>query len=135
MRYCFGFHYNIDDFTFIENPSYTPTGTSSPKEYCSVTYFSNLYTVTVSFAGSTIQYSLTSAEAKRYNIRGKQYLAASVMDENTLKRELDPLQKIPDNYPKLILHLPGNPRRRLNCYTQFLPESGQTCNAKSYMVE
>lgn len=32
-------------------------------------------------------------------------VAASVLDENTLKRELHPLQKIPDNYPKILLTL------------------------------
>lgn len=30
-------------------------------------------------------------------------VSASVLDENTLKRELEPLQKIQDNYPKFIL--------------------------------
>lgn len=40
---------------------YIPTGIPSQKEYCSVISSSNLYTVTVSFARSTIQYSLTSA--------------------------------------------------------------------------
>jgi predicted AAA+ superfamily ATPase len=32
-------------------------------------------------------------------------VAASVLDENTLKRELEPLQKIRDNHPKFILTL------------------------------
>jgi len=32
-------------------------------------------------------------------------VSASVYDENTLKRELDPLQKISDNYPKFLLTL------------------------------
>lgn len=47
-------------------------------------------------------------------------VAASVRDENTLKRELAPLQKIPDNYPKLILTLDDDPEadyegiRRIN---------------------
>lgn len=32
-------------------------------------------------------------------------VSASVLDENTLKRELEPLKKIPDHYPKLLLTL------------------------------
>lgn len=32
-------------------------------------------------------------------------VAASVMDEATLKRELDPLQRINDNHPKILLTL------------------------------
>lgn len=32
-------------------------------------------------------------------------VSASVLDENTRKRELDPLQKIPDHHPKLLLTL------------------------------
>ena len=32
-------------------------------------------------------------------------VAASVLDESTLKRELEPLQKIDDNYPKILLTL------------------------------
>ena len=32
-------------------------------------------------------------------------VAASVLDESTLKRELEPLQKIGDNYPKILLTL------------------------------
>lgn len=32
-------------------------------------------------------------------------VAASVLDEATLKRELDPLQKINDNHPKILLTL------------------------------
>ena len=32
-------------------------------------------------------------------------VAASVLDENTLKRELEPLRKIPDNHPKILLTL------------------------------
>ncbi len=54
--------------------------------------------------------------------RGLQYLqvAASVRDENTLRRELAPLQKIGDHYPKAILTLDEDPEadydgiRRLN---------------------
>jgi len=30
---------------------------------------------------------------------------ATVLDETTLGRELEPLQKIPDNYPKFLLTL------------------------------
>ena len=32
-------------------------------------------------------------------------VAATVLDENTLRRELEPLQKIRDNYPKYLLTL------------------------------
>jgi predicted AAA+ superfamily ATPase len=32
-------------------------------------------------------------------------ISASTIDENTLKRELEPLQKIPDNHPKFLLTL------------------------------
>ncbi len=32
-------------------------------------------------------------------------VAATVLDENTLRRELEPLQKIPDHYPKYLLTL------------------------------
>ena len=32
-------------------------------------------------------------------------VAATTLDENTLKRELEPLQKIPDNHPKILLTL------------------------------
>ena len=41
------------------------------------------------------------------NIDGIEYyqVSASVLDENTLLRELEPLQKIPDNHPKYILTL------------------------------
>ena len=54
--------------------------------------------------------------------KGTMYMqvAASVRDENTLKRELTPLQKIPDNYPKWILTLDDDPEadyegiRRIN---------------------
>jgi len=47
-------------------------------------------------------------------------VAASVRDETTLKRELAPLQKITDHYPKLILTLDEDPEadydgiRRIN---------------------
>ena len=45
------------------------------------------------------------------NYRGLQYIqvAASVRDERTLQRELAPLKKITDNYPKLILTLDEDP--------------------------
>ena len=36
-------------------------------------------------------------------------VAATVRDENTLKRELAPLQKIADHYPKVILTLDDDP--------------------------
>lgn len=41
------------------------------------------------------------------NMRGVIYyqIAASVLDENTLKRELAPMQKIPDHHPKILLTL------------------------------
>ena len=32
-------------------------------------------------------------------------VAASVLDETTLRRELAPLQQIPDNHPKILLSL------------------------------
>ncbi len=41
-------------------------------------------------------------------------VAASVRDENTLKRELAPLQKINDNYPKVILTLDYDPEADYN---------------------
>ena len=47
-------------------------------------------------------------------------VAATVRDENTLQRELRPLQRINDNYPKLILTLDDDPNadyagiRRIN---------------------
>ena len=43
--------------------------------------------------------------------RGVRYIqvAASVRDENTLKRELASLRRIPDNYPKIILTLDDDP--------------------------
>ena len=45
------------------------------------------------------------------NQEGTQYIqvAATVRDEETLKRELRPLQRIHDNYPKLILTLDDDP--------------------------
>ena len=38
---------------------------------------------------------------------GRMYyqVAASVLDESTLRRELEPLEKIDDNYPKFLLTL------------------------------
>jgi predicted AAA+ superfamily ATPase len=43
--------------------------------------------------------------------QGTKYIqvAASVRDENTLKRELKPLQKIQDHYPKCIMTLDRDP--------------------------
>ncbi len=41
-------------------------------------------------------------------------VAASVREENTLKRELAPLQKINDNYPKVILTLDDDPEADYN---------------------
>jgi len=37
-------------------------------------------------------------------------VSASVLDENTRRRELEPLQKIPDHHPKLLLTLDEIPR-------------------------
>ena len=37
-------------------------------------------------------------------------VSASVLDKNTLKRELEPLQRIPDNHPKVLLTLDEIPR-------------------------
>ena len=56
------------------------------------------------------------------NEKGAQYIhvSASVRDENTLQRELRPLQKIADNYPKCIMTLDIDPEadyegiRRIN---------------------
>ena len=41
------------------------------------------------------------------NAEGVTYyqVSATVLDEKTLKRELEPLQRIPDNHPKLLLTL------------------------------
>ena len=41
------------------------------------------------------------------DMNGRTYyqVAASVLDESTLNRELEPLQKIADNYPKILLTL------------------------------
>lgn len=53
-------------------------------------------------------------------------VAATVRDENTLKRELTPLQKIADHYPKLILTLDEDPEadydgiRRINALDWLL---------------
>jgi len=55
-------------------------------------------------------------------------VAASVRDEATLKRELNPLQKINDHYPKLILTLDDDPVadyngiRRINALDWLLEE-------------
>lgn len=62
------------------------------------------------------------------NEEGMRYIqvAASVRDENTLKRELKPLQKIADNYPKCILTLDMDPPadyagiRRINALDYLL---------------
>ena len=45
------------------------------------------------------------------NQEGTTYIqvAATVRDENTLSRELRPLQKLKDNYPKMILTLDDDP--------------------------
>ena len=45
------------------------------------------------------------------NSQGNTYIqvAASVRDENTLKRELRSLQAVKDNYPKMILTLDDDP--------------------------
>ncbi len=40
-------------------------------------------------------------------------VAATVLDENTLKRELEPLEKIPDHYPKILLTLDEIGRNKL----------------------
>ena len=53
-------------------------------------------------------------------------VAATVRDENTLKRELVPLQIIADHYPKFILTLDENPEadyegiRRVNALDWLL---------------
>ncbi len=54
------------------------------------------------------------------------HVAASVRDENTLKRELTPLQKIMNHYPKFILTLDEDPEadyegiRRINALDWLL---------------
>lgn len=56
-------------------------------------------------------------------------VAATVRDENTLKRELLPLKKIPDNYPKVILTLDDDPDadydgiRRINVLNWLIDKS------------
>ena len=53
-------------------------------------------------------------------------VAATVRDENTLARELTPLKKIQDHYPKLILTLDEDPEavydgiRRINALDWLL---------------
>lgn len=53
-------------------------------------------------------------------------VAATVRDQNTLKRELTPLQKIADHYPKFILTLDDDPEadydgiRRINALQWLL---------------
>ncbi len=63
--------------------------------------------------------SLLLYEAPRYNLKGKMFLTTNskyytvdltlrnmlVRDENVLQRELSPLQKVRDNYPKYLLTL------------------------------
>ena len=57
-------------------------------------------------------------------------VAATVRDENTLKRELRPLQKIRDSYPKMILTLDDDPPadyegiRRINALEWLIGEQG-----------
>ena len=59
---------------------------------------------------------------------GTKYIqvAASVRDENTLARELRPLQKISDHYPKIIMTLDRDPVadyegiRRINALDYFV---------------
>ena len=41
--------------------------------------------------------------AERMGEKAYYQVAASVLDEHTLQRELTPLQKIPDQYPKYLL--------------------------------
>ena len=43
--------------------------------------------------------------AQNFDTREYYQVSASVRDENTLKRELEPLRKVNDNYPKYILTL------------------------------
>ncbi|MBR5346454.1 MAG: ATP-binding protein [Deltaproteobacteria bacterium] len=68
------------------------------------------------------------------NQRGVRYIqvASSVRDENTLRRELASLQKISDNYPKVILTLDEDPEadyegiRRLNALEWLLGKTDLT---------
>ena len=64
--------------------------------------------------------------------KGIQYIqvAASVRDENTLARELASLQRISDNYPKVILTLDEDPEadyegiRRINALEWLIGNTG-----------
>ena len=66
--------------------------------------------------------------------RGVQYyqVAASVRDENTLSRELASLQRITDNYPKVILTLDEDPEadyegiRRINALEWLIGKPGRS---------
>ena len=68
------------------------------------------------------------------NQRGVRYIqvASSVRDENTLRRELTSLQKISDNYPKVILTLDEDPEadyegiRRINALEWLLGKTDLT---------
>lgn len=55
------------------------------------------------------------------NEQGTQYfqVSATVRDEETLKRELRPLQKIKDNYPKYLLTLDNDPTTEYNGIQQL----------------
>ncbi|MBQ6669136.1 MAG: ATP-binding protein, partial [Deltaproteobacteria bacterium] len=68
------------------------------------------------------------------NQRGVQYIqvASSVRDESTLRRELTSLQKISDNYPKVILTLDEDPEadyegiRRINALEWLIGKTDLT---------
>lgn len=51
-------------------------------------------------AGKEVDFVAASSDGMAYY-----QVATSVMDETTLKRELDPLQRINDNHPKILLTL------------------------------
>lgn len=52
-----------------------------------------------------IDFVVVQGERKSYY-----QVSLSVRDEDTMKRELEPLQAIPDNYPKYLLTLDNDPQ-------------------------
>jgi len=76
------------------------------------------------------QYGDMEVDFVAMNENGIQYfqVAASIRDEKTLERELKPLLKIDDHYPKILLTLDEDPEgdylgiRRMNALDYFLTE-------------
>lgn len=60
------------------------------------------YTINIGKAGRSTEIDFV---AVRENKTEYYQVAASVLDENTLKRELEPLKQIKDNYPKFVITL------------------------------